>query len=137
MHSIGDALMHLTMQEKIDGFTCHRTRSEVQARKQYSLESLPLVLVLHLKRFVYDAHHGTVKLRKHVSYGLDFEVDKGMLEGSRGVVDRSWERNPSWLRNPCRFACRWGKAHYFRCESSVSAIVCHLSSWKGVCVLVK
>lgn len=76
---MADALGHLTTSEAVDGFTCAKTKQEVQAKKQYSIEALPPVLVLHLKRFVYDPKEGTVKLRKPISYAHTLEIKKGML----------------------------------------------------------
>ncbi|KAJ4459631.1 putative cysteine proteinase [Paratrimastix pyriformis] len=52
--------------------------AEVHASKQMSLDRLPPLLVIHLKRFVYGPH-GPLKLAKPVSYGPYLEIPAGML----------------------------------------------------------
>lgn len=47
-----------------------------------TLEKLPPVLVLHLKRFVYEKTGGCQKLIKNIDYPVDLEISKG--NGSLG-----------------------------------------------------
>lgn len=42
-----------------------------------TLEELPPVLVLHLKRFVYEKTGGCQKLIKNIEYLVDLEISKG------------------------------------------------------------
>lgn len=42
-----------------------------------TLEKLPPVLVLHLKRFVYEKTGGCQKLIKNIEYPVDLEISKG------------------------------------------------------------
>lgn len=42
-----------------------------------TLEELPPVLVLHLKRFVYEKTGGCQKLIKNIEYPVDLEISKG------------------------------------------------------------
>ena len=42
-----------------------------------TLEELPPVLVLHLKRFVFEKTGGCQKLTKHIDYPVDLEISKG------------------------------------------------------------
>lgn len=42
-----------------------------------TLEELPPVLVLHLKRFVYEKTGGCQKLIKSIEYPVDLEISKG------------------------------------------------------------
>lgn len=42
-----------------------------------TLEELPPVLVLHLKRFVFEKTGGCQKLTKNVDYPVDLEISKG------------------------------------------------------------
>ena len=37
--------------EQLDGYICSKTRQEVEASRNLSLEDLPPILVLHLKRY--------------------------------------------------------------------------------------
>jgi ubiquitin carboxyl-terminal hydrolase 10 len=44
------------------------------------LEALPPVLVLHLKRFLYDtASDGIVKIRKPVQFGPELQISPGTI----------------------------------------------------------
>ncbi len=42
-----------------------------------TLEELPPVLVLHLKRFVFEKTGGCQKLVKNIDYPVDLEISKG------------------------------------------------------------
>lgn len=42
-----------------------------------TLEELPPVLVLHLKRFVFEKTGGCQKLTKNIDYPVDLEISKG------------------------------------------------------------
>lgn len=51
---------------------------QVDASQQTLIETLPPVLVLHLKRFLYDtAVKDVVKLSKKVMFGTELEIPKG------------------------------------------------------------
>lgn len=50
---------------------------KVEATKQIYVESLPPILVLHLKRFLYDNVGGVQKLHKHVSYLTELTIRPG------------------------------------------------------------
>ncbi|RDD44122.1 Ubiquitin carboxyl-terminal hydrolase 10 [Trichoplax sp. H2] len=59
---------------------------KVEATKKMSFERLPKILILHLKRFIFD--HGICqKLTKDVNYDLQLEIDKELL--SRECKQRS------------------------------------------------
>jgi ubiquitin carboxyl-terminal hydrolase 10 len=70
--NVSDALALLTVPEDV-------TYNNKSAKKQNFIEVLNPVLVLHAKRFQYDATHGTVKSRKQLAYSHNLEIDKGML----------------------------------------------------------
>lgn len=53
-----------------------------------TLEKLPPVLVLHLKRFVYEKTGGCQKLVKSVEYPVDLEISRGDTRGG-GAARRS------------------------------------------------
>ncbi|KAH8726876.1 hypothetical protein GQ44DRAFT_612868 [Phaeosphaeriaceae sp. PMI808] len=71
INNISDALKNLTRLETLDG----AARGARASTKQVHIESLPPVLILHLKRFHYDAH-GPQKIWKKVGYPLELEIPK-------------------------------------------------------------
>jgi len=55
----------------------------VDAHQQVLIESLPPILVLHLKRFLYDTQVGdVVKIGKPISFTAELEIDSSMLRWS-------------------------------------------------------
>lgn len=50
---------------------------QVEAHRRLSLAHLPVVLILHLKRFLFDKTGGSQKLQKQVQYSTQLEVGKG------------------------------------------------------------
>jgi len=78
--SVGDALVKNFANEKLDGFVCSKTKKEIDATRSLSIEELPPILILHLKRFVYDANTGGVqKILKQIEFSVDLEVSKSIL----------------------------------------------------------
>lgn len=53
------------------------TLSQVEVSRRVTLEKLPPVLVLHLKRFVYEKTGGCQKLVKNIEYPVDLEISRG------------------------------------------------------------
>lgn len=53
------------------------TLSQVEVSRRVTLEKLPPVLVLHLKRFVYEKTGGCQKLVKNIDYPVDLEISRG------------------------------------------------------------
>lgn len=50
----------------------------VEATQQVLIESLPPILVLHIKRFCYDMNvKGVVKVGKQVQFGPELEIGSG------------------------------------------------------------
>lgn len=71
VHNIADALRGLTHLETLDS----PTRGGKASTKQVFIDTLPPVLILHLKRFHYDAN-GPAKIWKKVGYPLELEIPK-------------------------------------------------------------
>lgn len=77
IHNIVDALKGLTGPETLHGDFRSPRGKDAPATKQVLIESLPPVLILHLKRFQFDAEGtGTVKIWKKVGYPLELELPK-------------------------------------------------------------
>ncbi|KAF2790390.1 cysteine proteinase [Melanomma pulvis-pyrius CBS 109.77] len=71
IHNISDALKGLTHLETLD----NTTRGAKASTKQVFIETLPPVLILHLKRFYYDGS-GPQKIWKKIGYPLELEIPK-------------------------------------------------------------
>lgn len=81
VNTIVDALKHLTHTETLHGDFGGRDN---KATKQVLIESVPQVLILHLKRFQFDAEGtGTVKIWKKIGYPLDLELPKEIFSRSK------------------------------------------------------
>uniref|UniRef100_H2YFC0 ubiquitinyl hydrolase 1 n=1 Tax=Ciona savignyi TaxID=51511 RepID=H2YFC0_CIOSA len=76
--SVEDALLSLTDKETF--VTDGQTKSD--AFRQQTLETLPPVFILHLKRFVYDKSGGLRKIDKKVEYKTDLVIGKDLLSKS-------------------------------------------------------
>merc|ERR1719397_738744 len=80
VNTLTDALGQNFANEKLDGYICSKTKKEIEATRILSLEELPPVLILHLKRFVYDGKTGGVqKVMKQIDFGVDLEISKSIL----------------------------------------------------------
>ena len=62
IHSLNDALQKLTTPEVLEGYT-----KSPGTTKQWSFEHLPVVLLIHLKRFIFQ-DGDTIKSHKHITY---------------------------------------------------------------------
>jgi ubiquitin carboxyl-terminal hydrolase 10 len=77
IRNIVDALKGLNASEKLHGDFGSPQGKDVTATKQIFIESVPPVLILHLKRFQFDAEgNGTVKIWKKVGYPLSLELPR-------------------------------------------------------------
>lgn len=92
VYSITDALLQLPEPEVLSGDWTNSSGLKVRATKQVFIETLPPVLILHLKRFHYDNVGGTQKSWKVVGYPLELEVPQEVLSpGRRGLVDTKYK----------------------------------------------
>lgn len=80
VRNVVDALRGLTRPERLQGDFNSPRGKDVVATKQVFIESLPPVLILHLKRFQFDAEvNGTIKIWKKVGYPLELEIPREAL----------------------------------------------------------
>lgn len=78
--SVNQALIQNFASEQLDGYICSDTKQEIEACKNHSLEDLPPILILHLKRFVYDGTTGGCqKVMKNVEFSVDLEIPRDIL----------------------------------------------------------
>ncbi|CAO3587937.1 unnamed protein product [Absidia cylindrospora] len=82
VHSIEDAIRNMTLPETMHDYMSP-SGVRVDATKQVYLENLPPVLILHVKRFVFDNVGGVQKLRKQVHYS------------SKMTIQQDWMARPS------------------------------------------
>ncbi|KAL8963079.1 MAG: hypothetical protein Q9193_000619, partial [Seirophora villosa] len=83
VNNIVEALKGLTRSETLHGEFHSPRGAGVAATKQVTIETLPQVLVLHLKRFQYDNAGGTQKIWKKIGYPLDLEIPKEVFPQHR------------------------------------------------------
>merc|ERR1712038_734172 len=81
--NVADAIACNFAEEAIDGYMCSKTNQEIEASRSMSLEELPPILVLHLKRFIYDeSSNGCQKLLKNIDFPVDLEINKDILSSN-------------------------------------------------------
>jgi ubiquitin carboxyl-terminal hydrolase 10 len=83
VNNIVDALKGLTRPEALHGDFKSPRGPNVAATKQVLIETLPPVLILHLKRFQYDNTGGTQKIWKKIGYPLELEIPKEVFSRQR------------------------------------------------------
>ena len=87
VNNIVDALKGLTRSETLHGDFNSPRGPGVGATKQVTIETLPPVLILHLKRFQYDNTGGTQKIWKKIGYPLNLEIPKEVFpQHKRGGI---------------------------------------------------
>lgn len=81
--TVEEALENLTIPETITGVHSASTKGPVDATKQVFIETLPPVLILHMKRFVYDDIGGVQKSSKVLAYGPTLEISESVVSPAR------------------------------------------------------
>lgn len=84
MNSVEAALKYLSHPEHVQVTSVTKGGATVDATQQFLIESLPPILVLHLKRFSYDTKVcDVVKLRKQVDFGPELIIPAGQSTNAR------------------------------------------------------
>uniref|UniRef100_A0AAR2JWQ6 Ubiquitin carboxyl-terminal hydrolase n=1 Tax=Pygocentrus nattereri TaxID=42514 RepID=A0AAR2JWQ6_PYGNA len=86
IRTVQEALETMVARESVQGYTT-KTKQEIEISRRVTLEELPPVLVLHLKRFVFEKTGGCQKLIKNIDYPVDLEISKDLL--SPGVRSKT------------------------------------------------
>lgn len=80
VRGLRDALRLYFEPEALEGFTSESTRQAVEARKHVTLDRLPQVLILHLKRFAHNAATGALtKIGRAIDFTETLYVEPGLL----------------------------------------------------------
>ncbi|KAH8106914.1 hypothetical protein BXZ70DRAFT_915591 [Cristinia sonorae] len=82
--TVQDALRYISHPQPVQISIPTRPGQVTEASQQTLIDSLPSILVLHMKRFQYDTTVGdVVKINKQVFYGPDLEITPDLLAPSR------------------------------------------------------
>jgi len=84
VNTIGEALQCISNPQPVTVTSPTRPGVSVDAHQQVLIESLPPILVLHLKRFLYDTQVGdVVKIGKPISFTPELEIDSSLISPGR------------------------------------------------------
>lgn len=76
--TIKDALAHLSHPQQVQITSPTRAGQTVDASQTVLIDALPPILVLHLKRFLYDTNvKDVVKIGKKVAFEPELEIGTG------------------------------------------------------------
>lgn len=76
--SVKDALDLLVGKDQLEGVTCSKTKQEIAAWQQVTLEELPIVMILHLKCFDYKMD-GCTKILKTLEFPIELKIDPKLM----------------------------------------------------------
>ncbi|KAJ3145087.1 hypothetical protein HDU86_001158 [Geranomyces michiganensis] len=100
VQTIESALKAITAPEVLEGFcTPSRANRTGSATKQLSIETLPPVIVLHVKRFRYDQARGAQKLMKYVTYGAELKIAPEILAPAHTTRPATTTTSPTTLHH--------------------------------------
>lgn len=93
VHSVADALRENFSPERLDGYACPISKEVVEAERTLSLEKLPPILILHLKRLVYDGStQDSRKIMKRIKFDVGLEVEPGLMSSAGGPLYTAKQR---------------------------------------------
>ncbi|KAF8461823.1 hypothetical protein DFH94DRAFT_677586 [Russula ochroleuca] len=85
VHTVEDALTHISQPQRASQPVQVGQLSSSDVSQQVQIEALPPVLVLHLKRFLYDATaDGVVKISKPVKFAPELEIPLEIMAPAAG-----------------------------------------------------
>ncbi|XP_077503222.1 ubiquitin carboxyl-terminal hydrolase 10-like isoform X2 [Amblyomma americanum] len=91
--TVEEALLHLAAEEKVQNYHSSKSNKEVDALRRTTLEKLPQVLILHLKRFVYDKNGGCKKLMNAIHIPHQLQLDRKLVSS----VERVSSKQPCYV----------------------------------------
>ncbi|KAF9532800.1 hypothetical protein CPB83DRAFT_890475 [Crepidotus variabilis] len=78
IHSIQDALSYISHPQPVQ--VTPKQGVTIEAQQQMLIEALPPILILHVKRFLYDTSvNGVVKVSKHVRFSPELEIGSDVI----------------------------------------------------------
>lgn len=80
--SVREALEILVGRDQLEGVTGSKSKQEVVAWQQMTVEKLPVVLILHLKWFNYRSD-GCTKILKTVEFPVELKIDPKILSSKK------------------------------------------------------
>ncbi|KAK2722782.1 hypothetical protein QYM36_003097, partial [Artemia franciscana] len=97
VNTVNEALDMLVVKEPLVGYIDPKSKKEIRASRQTTLEALPPILMLHLKYFLYDKHGGCQKLMKRIDFPLELEITRV------GALSRILETSASKITVLCYY----------------------------------
>ncbi|KAI6115387.1 hypothetical protein EDD17DRAFT_1475401 [Pisolithus thermaeus] len=80
VHTIKDALSYISTPQSVQVTSVTKPGVVLEAKQIVQIETLPPILVLHLKRFLYDTSAGgTAKVGKHVLFGAELDIGSDVM----------------------------------------------------------
>jgi len=111
--TLREALLKNFDSEDIEGYKNPKTNQVVKATRSLNLEELPVILILHMKRFVYDANTGGVqKTLKPVQFSAELEIPKTVLSNETRDKFNSRQRQYKLFAVVCHNGREATKGHY-------------------------
>ena len=111
VRSVSDALAAYFTDEVIHGYMCNTTKREVDASRSLSLEALPPILILHLKRFIYDESR-CQKLLKAIDFPVDLDIANNILSSGSRTKYNNKQRQYKLFSVVYHNGCEATKGHY-------------------------
>ncbi len=126
--SLRDALQHISQPQPVQISIPTRPGAILDATQQVLIEALPPVLILHMKRFLYDTNvRDVVKLGKQVSFSPELEISPGTysmhetwnIEKSDWALSLDLIAPPKRTPQPVKYQLFGGKSYILPCTTHV------------------